>query len=79
MIITMVTIWTVRVSAPMNLSDRLAPKNFALSMLATSSCVKTPTVCSLETLFSTVNSAKKNGDWARIGKQDDSGLVLCSL
>ena len=29
--------------------------------------------------FRTVNSAKKIGAWARIGKQDAKGFVLCSL
>ena len=76
-----VTIFTVVLDVPRNVSEIGAPKNFACAALTTSACVKTP--CLTGGFFpiplSTVKSAKKIGACAKIGKQEARGFVLCSL
>lgn len=85
---TTVTIRTVVRSAPrlailaapsVNFAASGAPKMCAFCALSTNSRSITPTVRSWATRLSTWKSAKKNGDWTRIGRQLESGLVPVSL
>ena len=59
--------------------ERFAPKNFASCAEISKSPFRTPWGTSLAIPFRTVNSAKKIGAWARIGKHEAKGFVLCSL
>ncbi|CAB4715968.1 unannotated protein [freshwater metagenome] len=76
-----VTIFTVVIFVPRNVSEIGAPKNFALAALTTSAWVNTPCLIGgvFPIPFRTVNSEKNIGAWARIGKHEASGFVLCSL
>ena len=64
---------------PKNVPDNGAPKKLAFWAVTKYSPYNKP--CALFWLipFNTVKRAKNIGAWARIGKQEASGFVLCSL
>ena len=62
-----------------NVLERLAPKNSAFCAAFNRSPLKNPCGTSRAIPFNTVNRAKNIGAWARIGKHDARGLVLCYL
>jgi hypothetical protein len=81
---TTVTIWTVRLSAPMNRSDSCAPKKVDASASPASWRVIGPigSVVPSEIFLrplSTRNRPKKNGDCSRIGRHELNGLVPVRL
>ena len=82
-----VTNLTLISSLPRNVSEIFAPKNSACAALSRYLPFKNPRAIGAATPsgvfaaipLSTVKSAKKIGAWARIGKHEANGLVLCSL
>ena len=82
-----VTSLTLRSSLPKNVSEIFAPKNFACAALSRYSPLRKPRAIGAGTPsgvfaaipLSTVKRAKKIGAWARIGKHEANGFVLCSL
>ena len=63
----------------MNFAASGAPKMCALRALSSSGSSMTPIVLPEAMPLSTWYSAKKNGDCARMGRHEESGLVPVSL